>query len=257
MRRVIFTAVLGGYDQPPKIAPAAIEDGCDYLCFCDTDIELQSPWQRRSVECWPEGPAATNRRIKFRTDEFLPGYDQALYMDGNVDLLRFPADAFAALDHVACVFVAHPKRNSVRAEMIACIVTGKLTLADALALAATQARSGFDDNRGLTANRLFGRCLSDPCANALFAAVFDDYLRGPPRDQLHLQHALQRSCLPHRVMSRQWALDTFSVRQHIGVETARGRMSRALRRLVLGPLLYAVLVLVARCYYREILRHDR
>jgi len=251
MRRVIYTAIIGAYDVPPRIAPAAIEADCDYLCFSDSNVDLQSPWQLRRLERIPAGAAATNRRVKFCAHDLLTEYDQALYIDGNVDLTRFPAEAFAALSEVGCVFIAHSKRRSVREEMVACILAGKLALGEAFALVAEQSRSGFDDAQGLTENRLFARRLSDHCVNTLFEAVFDDYLRGPHRDQLYLQHALQRLEVPHLVLSRQWALNTFTVRPHSGANPARGRLARVVRRLLLSQPLCALLTIIARFNYRE------
>lgn len=251
MRRVIYTAIIGAYDEPPNLQAAAILADCDYLCFCDTDIELPSPWQLRRIDCLPAGPAVTNRRIKFCAQELLAGYDQALYMDGNVDLKRFPAEAFRALDEVACVFIAHPQRDSVLEELVACVLAGKLSFRDALALRTAQSRAGFDDRHGLTANRLFSYRLSDPAAKRLFDTVYEDYLRGPMRDQLHLPHALQRLHVSSVVLSRQWTDETFSVRSHRGADPSRGRVARVLRRIALGPLLSAVFALVARINHLE------
>lgn len=251
MRRVIYTAIIGAYDAPPSLHPAAILADCDYLCFCDTDVDLPSPWQLRRVECLPAGPAVTNRRIKFCAGDLLAGYDQALYMDGNVDLKCFPAEAFRALDEVACVFIAHPQRDSVLEELVACVLAGKLSFSDALALRTAQSRAGFDDRRGLTANRLFAYRPADPAAKRLLDAVYEDYLRGPMRDQLHLPHALQRLQVRTVVLSRQWALETFSVRSHSGADPSRGRVARVLRRIALAPLLSAVFALVARFNHLE------
>ena len=256
MKRVIYTAIIGAYDAPPRLAPAAIDAHCDYLCFCDADIDLPPPWQLRRIERMLAGAAATNRRVKFRVHELVSGYEQAMYMDGNVDLKRFPGEAFDGLDQAGCVLLAHPQRRSVRAEMVACVLTGKLTFREALALTAAQSHAGFDDSLGMTANRLFARRLSDSRVNALFEAVFNDYLAGPPRDQLHLPHALQRLGVAHVVLPRQWALDTFTLRPHNGVDPARGRLARGLRKLVLGPLLLALLAVVARITPKEISRSD-
>lgn len=256
MRRVIYTAIIGGYDEPPNLHASAILADCDYLCFCDTDIELPSPWQVRRIDRLPAGPVVTNRRIKFCAQELLAGYDQALYMDGNVDLKRFPSDAFQALDKVACVFIAHPQRDSVLEELVACVLAGKLAFRDALALRVAQSRAGFDDRHGLTANRLFAYRLKDPAAKLLFDAVYEDYLRGPMRDQLHLPNALQRLKVSNVVLSRQWALETISVRSHSGADPSRGRAARVVRRIVLGPLLAAVFVLVARFNHQEAPRRD-
>ncbi len=256
MKRVIYTAIIGAYDAPPRLAPEAIDAHCDYLCFCDVDIDLPPPWQLRRIERMPAGAAATNRRVKFRVHELISGYEQACYMDGNVDLLRFPDEAFAALEQAGCVLLAHPQRRSVRAEMVACVLTGKLRFREALALAAAQSGAGFDDILGMTANRLFARRLTDTRVNALFEAVFDDYLAGPPRDQLHLPHALQRLGVLHVVLPRQWALDTFTLRPHSGVDLARGRLARALCKLLLGPPLSALLAVVAYFNHKETSRHD-
>jgi len=87
--------------------------------------------------------------------------------------------------------------------------------------------------------------------NTLFEVVFQDYLRGPQRDQLYMQHALQRLQVPHLVLPRQWALNTFTVRPHSGTNPARGRLARVVRRLVLSPPFCAILTIIARFNYRE------
>ena len=256
MRRVVYTAIIAQYDVPPRLLPSAIDPDCDYICFCDENVELDYPWQLRGIERLHSGAAVTNRWVKFCAHKLLTGYDHALYIDGNVDLLRFPSDAFALLDRFSCAFVAHPRRRSVREEMVACILAGKLTLCDSLALAASQSRAGFHDHSGLTANRLFARCLLDSRANAMFEAVFDNFLRGPPRDQLHLQFELRHSGVPHVVLPSCWAHDTFEVRPHKGINQAHGRLVRALRRLLLGPVLTAQLAFFSCFNHKENLRRD-
>lgn len=256
MRRLIYTAIIGEYDTPPKLSFDAMDANCDYLCFCDADIVVPPPWQLRIIERMPMGAAATNRKVKFTIHQLVSGYDQALYIDGNIDLVRFPGDAFDILNSVSVVLLAHPLHQSVRAELVACILASKLSLRDAIEFTAAKSRTGFRDVLGMTANRVFARSLADLRVNEFFEGVLDDYLRGPRRDQLHLVPRLECLDAAFTIFPAGWAVDTFTVRPHIGSDYRRGRSVRVLRRMVVGPLLWLALSFVAQNNHREVFYGD-
>lgn len=246
-RRVIYTAIVGAYDAPPAIPPQAVDRECDYLCFSDEAMDLPQPWQLRKISPLSEGSAATNRWVKFCVHQLLPEHEEALYMDGNLDLLRRPISAFEKLrEDQGCVFISHPQRRNVQDEIIACMLAGKVSLKESMNLVAAQSRNGFKDRLPLTANRMFARRLADAHVNRMFEAVFLDYLHGPARDQLHLQHALERFGVSHAILPRQWALETFSIRPHRHSDPGRGREVRWLLRMLLAWPLRMVLYCVAR-----------
>lgn len=247
-RRVIYTAIIGEYDIPSAIgAGVTLDKGWDFLCFSNGPLDLPTPWQLREVRCLPEGSAATNRWVKFCAHTLLGEYDEALYLDGNLDLLASPTEVFSRLrDDCSCAFIEHPQRSTVSEEVVACLLAKKVTLLESVRLILSQSRGGFTDKLPLTANRLFARRLKDARVNEMFESVFHDYLRGPARDQLHLQYALERFAVPHAVLPRQWALDTFAIRSHRNSDPGKGRASRWFFQLILGRPLRFLLLALAR-----------
>lgn len=120
MKRAIYTVILAGYDT---LKPIRQWGGLDCICFTDdADLKVQG-WSMRIVEP-SDNPVKQQREIKLIPHKYLPEYDQTIYMDGNIELIRDPSQLLR-LFKGSMMTKQHPKRNCVYQEGQACIERGK------------------------------------------------------------------------------------------------------------------------------------
>lgn len=88
--RVVYTALLGGYEDLNE-QPIAAESDVSFICFTD-DPELTSEtWQLVHVDpLLPLDLVRSQRDLKIRGHEALDGFDETLYIDNSVLLLKTP-----------------------------------------------------------------------------------------------------------------------------------------------------------------------
>ena len=81
MKKVIFTAIFGGYDQLPdhQYKP----EGWDFICFTDSDIQ-SNVWDIKKVPAIYEDPTRNARKYKVLPHRWFPDYDYSLWIDGNI-----------------------------------------------------------------------------------------------------------------------------------------------------------------------------
>ncbi|UQZ91303.1 hypothetical protein C4J81_18570 (plasmid) [Deltaproteobacteria bacterium Smac51] len=91
MRRVVYTSSIGYYDEL-KEPECPNRENIDFICFTDREGLESEKWQVRRVDSLLLGRVRDSRRLKILAHQFLPDYDQSLYMDNTVRLLRDPAD---------------------------------------------------------------------------------------------------------------------------------------------------------------------
>lgn len=83
MRKTIYTAVVGGYDNIQQ--PAVVAPGFDYILFTnDTQETRIGLWQVRSIPYHNKENTRIARWVKTHPHELLPEYDYSLWMDSNV-----------------------------------------------------------------------------------------------------------------------------------------------------------------------------
>lgn len=90
-RRVVYTALVGGYEQPlPQ--PMAARSEIDFVCFTD-DPELSSDeWEIRLLEpAFGADRVRSSRAVKILGHESLAAYDETLWIDQRVRLRVDPA----------------------------------------------------------------------------------------------------------------------------------------------------------------------
>lgn len=120
MRRAIYTVVTGGYDT---LKPVRQWPGFDCICFTDDpDLKVQG-WQMRLVDP-SDRPNYQQREIKLLPHKYLPEYDQTIYMDGNIELIRDPSPLLRMFKG-GMMTKQHPRRNCVYQEGQRCIELGK------------------------------------------------------------------------------------------------------------------------------------
>jgi len=83
-KKVIYTVVLGGYDE---ISPAPKFEGWDFVVFTD-DLSLNADgWYIINIDGDDKKEC---RKYKFLSHVYLSGYDLVCYIDGNVRLIAEP-----------------------------------------------------------------------------------------------------------------------------------------------------------------------
>lgn len=193
MKLLAYTCVFGGYDR--VFAPVLPEPGLDYVIVTD-DAALSVPgWRTHAVDLTRFAtPKAANLYHRALIHRELPGYDAALYVDGNIRLLGQTSALFAPFLQTGAALgvTRHPLRNTVAEEVAACIAAGKV--ADPAPIRAELAEyqaAGFpDDAGGLIETTVMLRNHRAEGLDAAMRAWNDLYQRHLTRDQVSLPVAL-------------------------------------------------------------------
>ena len=80
MKKVIYTAIFGGYDD--IVEPEYLPKGFDFICFTDSDIKSKV-WDVRKVLPLYEDSTRDARKYKLLPHRFLSDYDISVWVDGN------------------------------------------------------------------------------------------------------------------------------------------------------------------------------
>ena len=188
MRDLVYTCVFGNYDWVlPPINP---KPGVRHILITDLDGPAPAGWERRVVDPDTYGSAAAaNRYWKILGHRELSGFDRLLYIDANIRLL---GDSTNFLDEalpegVAIGLFRHPLRNTIAADALDCVQTGKVPDPKGLSAEIESYRAmGFLDDQGLSENAILAR---RPNALGLDFAMqewWDLYRRHAGRDQISL-----------------------------------------------------------------------
>ena len=92
-RKVIYTAIFGGYDKLPD--PTFIPVGWDFICFTDSDIQ-SDVWTIKKVPAIYEDSTRNARKYKVLPHRWFPGYEYSLWVDGNIII---QSDVNELIDH--------------------------------------------------------------------------------------------------------------------------------------------------------------
>tara|TARA_R110001592_G_scaffold311902_1_gene586928 strand:- start:75 stop:770 length:696 start_codon:yes stop_codon:yes gene_type:complete len=80
-KKVIYTAIFGGYDQLPD--PEYIPKNWDFVCFTDSNIQ-SNIWDVRKVPAIYEDSTRNARKYKVLPHRWFPNYTHSLWVDGNI-----------------------------------------------------------------------------------------------------------------------------------------------------------------------------
>lgn len=125
IRRVVYTALIGGYEELRE-QPIAHESALDFICFTDDPALSSDTWQMVLIDpILPEDPIRSARQLKIIGHPRLSGYDETLWIDARVVLRADP-------DHVLDTWLAdadlavprHSYRDSVVSEFAEIVRVG-------------------------------------------------------------------------------------------------------------------------------------
>ena len=122
-RRVVYTAVMGGYETVLSRPPESV---ADYICFTDDPALSSDRWRIELVApVLPGDPIRSARDIKIAGHPLLDGYDETLWVDNRVEILIDPSDLLADwLSKADLSMPSHSYRETVIDEFVAVIEGG-------------------------------------------------------------------------------------------------------------------------------------
>jgi hypothetical protein len=112
-RRVVYTCLFGHSEEFNDFS--FDDEGIDFICFTDDPHLNSSNWEIRFVENKLLDSARLSKGFKHLPHCCLPEYDQSLYIDNTIQLLREPSRIFPLLDETqhSLVMFKHPWRDCV------------------------------------------------------------------------------------------------------------------------------------------------
>jgi len=90
-RRVVYTALLGGYEQLLE-QPIARDSSAEFICFTDSDDLNSSTWRVVKISpAWPLDPVRSARHLKVLGHPALADFDETMWIDNRI-LLKVDPD---------------------------------------------------------------------------------------------------------------------------------------------------------------------
>ncbi len=123
--RVVYRALVGGYEQLRE-EPVALETDIPFICITDDPDLTSETWTIVLADPRiPQDPTRSARALKILGHPTLDDFDQTLWVDNTVELLRSPDELFDIwLEHADVAAPLHSYRASVLGEAEAVINEG-------------------------------------------------------------------------------------------------------------------------------------
>jgi hypothetical protein len=195
--RAVYTALIGNYDQ---LSPITFRSSIRFVVFTDNSDLSARGWEKRDIADLSGMPRdmpswMVNRYLKMHPHVFLPEFEETLYVDSNIRLLRDPAPLFDInLSNGVIAIPYHMERNDIRDELNACLRTGKVGNDDyksmLLRLRFYEAQSM--PRRPMTENNVIFR-RDSPAVRSAMNVWWDEIRQGITRDQIALPYALHKT----------------------------------------------------------------
>ena len=198
-RLVVYTALFGDYDD--LIDPPEKFEGCDFVCFTDQKHLKSDIWEIRLVEECDLPPNMMNRRFKILPHLFLPEYEQSLYVDANICILKNPkelSDKF--LKKTKFVAPKHFARDCAYDEAKECIVLMKDRKEIIKKQMQRYKNEGFPSHFGLSENNILLRAHIDNSVIDLMQSWWKELQSGAKRDQLSLPFVMWKKNFEYAFM---------------------------------------------------------
>lgn len=217
MRKVIYTVIVGGYDE---VRPLPTFPGWDFVLLTDRQPSIFSRilscsnWQTRVFENPGLDVSRYSRLPKLKPYLFLPEYEYSVYIDGNA---RFEMDPTGLLDLLGWPDFAvseHPFRDNLYEEFQEC---RRLGLDDRGLFDRQEAKyrnAGLVDPAPLFENNLILRRHNLENVMKLGEAWFDELCSESKRDQLSLPYICWQKNLMPSIFSQELKKKYFRTRSH-------------------------------------------
>lgn len=186
----VYCAITGGYDD--ICFHEHLDPAIDYHLFTDGPREERFAFQMRPLPYFDTDPTRAARYVKTHPHMLLPGYEIAIWVDGNI-LIRgdLTPDIEAFRDSgLAVAAVPHPLRTTVYEEADECSKRSKDDDATMRKQVERYRVAGFNGEGLIESNFMMFR-LGHPQLPAFLGAWWAELEKGSRRDQLSLSYALQ------------------------------------------------------------------
>jgi hypothetical protein len=189
---VVYTAIFGNYDD--LIEPKEQFEGCDFICFTDQHQLISDIWEIILIEECDLQPNMMNRKYKILPHLFLSKYEQSLYVDANIIILKNPLElANKYLSDFDMAIPKHFERDCLYEEAKECIISRKSKLRQTFKQIEEYKKLGFPIKFGLGENNILLR--NHNCENVikLMNDWWDEMNTHTQRDQLSFSYVLWKN----------------------------------------------------------------
>lgn len=197
--KVVYTCITGNYDNLKNIN---IEEGWDYVCFTDTNIE-SDVWDIRPIPSMINNLSRVKQQrfIKMNPHKVLPEYEESIWIDGNLLLTGSLTDLYNDVidDSHSVYFKKHLDRICIFQELDACIKYKKENADVINRLRKYYTDCGFPKGYGLYETNIIIRKHNDPDCIRLMDAWTIEMLKGSHRDQLSLNFCIWQLGLKDKI----------------------------------------------------------
>jgi len=196
---VVYTALFGNYDD--LIDPKERYEGCDFICFTDRKDLKSDVWKIRVVENIDLSPNLMNRKYKILPHLYLSDYEQSLYVDSNIKILKNPLELCNKyLIKYNLVLPKHFERKCIYKEAKECIVLGRTKLKEVEKQILKYKTNKFPLNFGLAENNIILRNHNNKVIVRIMNEWWQELINETKRDQLSLAYILWKNNLKFNFM---------------------------------------------------------
>ncbi|UPR28433.1 hypothetical protein IS519_09410 [Vibrio crassostreae] len=120
MKKVVYTAVTGCYDDLRSVVNPC--SSIDYVCFTDYAFSgcIPKPWIHVRLPPTDLSNKSLARFCKLNPDYLLPGYEESLWIDGNIGVTGNLIELFNSLKPYKVAAYDHWWRDKTEQEFFAC-----------------------------------------------------------------------------------------------------------------------------------------
>jgi len=200
--RVIYTAICGDYDK--LLEPVSVPENIDFICFTDQDF-YSDVWKIRPIEVETNGPRYTARKYKILAHRFLGGYEESVWVDGNITVRGDINEAFdtylsdtnmAVYDHA----YTNDSRSSVKEEFqsLLSMAEKEKKFVNTTTMKAQMQHyndRGFPDEEGLISSMIMFRRHNKDDVTMVMEEWWEQIKQFSERDQLSFNYAAWKHSL--------------------------------------------------------------
>lgn len=194
-RTVIYTSLTGNYDTLPQYP--CLDPSFDYICFSNDypDGSKQGMWTIRKIPYEHKDNIILSRFVKLNPHIALPEYNYSVWLDSNILITsEAPYNRFKELilDNVILAMIAHPFRDCIYEEAIACVEQGRSPYKMTKKQIAFLHSQNYPKHNGLYENNIIIRCQNLPIIKTASEEWWNLFMKFTKRDQLSFCFILWR-----------------------------------------------------------------
>lgn len=198
MRKVIFTAIVGQYDEITQ--PQLVVEDYEYVIFSnDISEDRLGIWQVRKIPYRNDDPTRVARWVKTHPHILFPDYQYSVWIDGNVKIIDKKAyDIFNDLYNKGVIVssFAHSRKNCAYKECLGIMLSGKDTLQTMMPEVLHLKEEGYPVNNGLCETNCVFMRLDSPKVHDFCETWWGMIEQYSKRDQLSFNYALWKNRIP-------------------------------------------------------------